>query len=375
MNGSGTLSISTRTETLSEPYRFGADVIKPGEFVVIDVRDTGCGIPIENLTRIFEPFFSTKQNVVGSGTGLGLAMVYGIVRQTEGFIKVESIVGKGTTFSIHLPRFDTAVDDEEEKRGDEQDTVKAKDGSPVLTVQEKITSPVAVSQKLIFGLNVSAIDRSVRENPDAASTRILFVEDEDSVRAFGVRALKKKGFDVVACNSAENALEQLEHDKNFCLLITDMVMPGINGAELAARVREQIPAVKIILASGYSEEIARRELAGSQDFDFLAKPFSLGDLTTSYSCRWLSNTNRFSARRTSWSPPATPKPLPMSKTGPTGRFSPSACMARPAAAKVIWLTCSLTTYPSKPVIRIKFPAFAPRKSERKPCGCLNSIPA
>ena len=247
--------------------------------MVIDVRDTGCGIPIENLTRIFEPFFSTKQNVVGSGTGLGLAMVYGIVRQTEGFIKVESIVGKGTTFSIHLPRFDTAVDDEEEKRGDEQDTVKAKDGSPVLTVQEKITSPVAVSQKLIFGLNVSAIDRSVRENPDAASTRILFVEDEDSVRAFGVRALKKKGFDVVACNSAENALEQLEHDKNFCLLITDMVMPGINGAELAARVREQIPAVKIILASGYSEEIARRELAGSQDFDFLAKPFSLGDLT------------------------------------------------------------------------------------------------
>ena len=279
MNGSGTLSISTRTETLSEPYRFGADVIKPGEFVVIDVRDTGCGIPIENLTRIFEPFFSTKQNVVGSGTGLGLAMVYGIVRQTEGFIKVESIVGKGTTFSIHLPRFDAAVDDEEEKRGDEQDTVKAKDGSPVLTVQEKITSPVAVSQKLIFGLNVSAIDRSVRENPDAASTRILFVEDEDSVRAFGVRALKKKGFDVVACNSAENALEQLEHDKNFGLLITDMVMPGINGAELAARVREQIPAVKIILASGYSEEIARRELAGSQDFDFLAKPFSLGDLT------------------------------------------------------------------------------------------------
>ena len=279
MNKKGALTISTQKETLLEPYRFGAETIESGSFIRMDVTDSGCGIPLENMSRIFEPFFSTKQNVVGSGTGLGLAMVYGIVRQTEGFIKVESIVGKGTTFSIHLPRFDTAVDDEEEKRGDEQDTVKAKDGSPVLTVQEKITSPVAVSQKLIFGLNVSAIDRSVRENPDAASTRILFVEDEDSVRAFGVRALKKKGFDVVACNSAENALEQLEHDKNFCLLITDMVMPGINGAELAARVREQIPAVKIILASGYSEEIARRELAGSQDFDFLAKPFSLGDLT------------------------------------------------------------------------------------------------
>lgn len=279
MNGNGTLVITTRTETLAEPYQFGADVIKPGEFVVIDVKDTGCGIPIENLTRIFEPFFSTKQNVVGSGTGLGLAMVYGIVRQTEGFIKVESIVGKGTTFSIHLPRFDSSVEEEDETNVQIQDVITAKDGSPVLTVQEKITSPVAVNQKLIFGLNVSAIDRGTKNEKDLSSIRILFVEDEDSVRAFGVRALKKKGFDVVACNSAENALEQLEKDKDFGLLITDMVMPGINGAELASRVRGQIPEIKIILASGYSEEIARRELAGSQDFEFMAKPFSLGDLT------------------------------------------------------------------------------------------------
>lgn len=148
--------------------------------------------------------------------------------------------------------------------GDEQDTVKAKDGSPVLTVQEKITSPVAVSQKLIFGLNVSAIDRSVRENPDAASTRILFVEDEDSVRAFGVRALKKKGFDVVACNSAENALEQLEHDKNFGLLITDMVMPGINGAELAAASANRFPPSKLFWPPAIRKKLPPRtcRLAG-----------------------------------------------------------------------------------------------------------------
>ena len=279
MNGHGRLSISTRVEALTEPYQFGADTIKPGEFVVIDVKDTGCGIPPENLTRIFEPFFSTKQNVVGSGTGLGLATVYGIVRQTEGFIKVDSKVGAGTTFSIHLPRFDSLAEEDENKNPVQQDNIKAKDGSPVITVQEQITSPIALNQKLIFGLNISAIDRSIKENPNATSTRILFVEDEDSVRSFGVRALKKKGFDVVACNSAENALEQLAQDKNFGLLITDMVMPGINGAELAGKVREQIANIKIILASGYSEEIARRELAGSQDFDFLAKPFSLGDLT------------------------------------------------------------------------------------------------
>lgn len=279
MNGNGRLSIATHVESLNEPYQFGADTIKPGEFVVIDVKDTGCGIPPENLTRIFEPFFSTKQNVVGSGTGLGLAMVYGIVRQTEGFIKVDSKVGVGTTFSIHLPRFESLAEEDEEKQLPQTENIVAKDGSPIITVQERISSPVAVNQKLIFGLNVSAIDRGVKENPNASSTRILFVEDEDSVRSFGVRALKKKGFEVVACNSAENALEQLAQDKNFGLLITDMVMPGMNGAELAGKVREQIPNIKIILASGYSEEIARRELAGSQDFDFLAKPFSLGDLT------------------------------------------------------------------------------------------------
>ncbi len=281
MNGSGTLNITTRTEELTEPYQFGADIIKPGNFVVIDVKDTGCGIPIENLTRIFEPFFSTKQNVVGSGTGLGLSMVYGIVRQTEGFIKVESVIGKGTTFSIHLPRFDNDAEEEKNKDTSEKSLITTKDGTPVLTVQEKITSPVAMNQKLIFGLNVSAIDRP-HENDSSAKTtniRILFVEDEDSVRTFAVRALKKKGYEVTACNSAENALEQLEQSTDFDLLITDMVMPGINGAELAGIVKEKIPEIRIILASGYSEEIARKELAGSQDFEFMAKPFSLGDLT------------------------------------------------------------------------------------------------
>jgi len=279
MKGNGTLIISTRTEPMNEPYQFGSDIVKPGEFVVIDVKDTGCGIPKENLNRIFEPFFSTKQNVVGSGTGLGLSMVYGIVRQTEGFIKVASEVGIGTTFSIHLPRFETNT--EEEIHIDNKEIITRKDGTAVLTVQEKISAPVNINQKILLGLNVSnAIDRS--HTPTAAtaeSTRILFVEDEDSVRTFGTRALKKKGYDVTGCNSAENALEQLEKNTNYDLLITDMVMPGKTGAELAAIVKEKIPSIKVILASGYSEEIARRELSDSENFEFMAKPFSLGDLT------------------------------------------------------------------------------------------------
>lgn len=279
MKGNGTLVISTHVEPLTEPYQFGSDIVKPGEFVVINVKDTGCGIPKENLIRIFEPFFSTKQNVVGSGTGLGLSMVYGIVRQTEGFIKVDSEVGQGTTFSIHLPRFETNID-ETENNHQAQEIVTTKDGTPVLTVQEKVKSPVAINEKLIFGLNLSTtIDRKETSNKETFDTHILFVEDEDSVRTFAVRALKKKGYDVTGCNSAENALEQLEINDNYDLLITDMVMPGKTGAELAAIVKEKIPGIKVILASGYSEEIARRELSDSEDFEFMAKPFSLGDLT------------------------------------------------------------------------------------------------
>lgn len=282
MNNRGTLSITTKTESLIEPYQFGADTISPGDFVVIEVTDTGCGIPIENLTRIFEPFFSTKQNVVGSGTGLGLAMVYGIVRQTEGFIKVKSIIGKGTTFAIYLPRFEHGEEIENNEKDNTKEIITATNGTPVLTVQEKVTSTTSTANnpKLIFGLNLSTIDHGhTTLNRSNEDVRILFVEDEDSVRAFAVRALKKKGYDVVGCNSAENALEHLKEDTEFDLMITDMVMPGINGAELAGIVKEKIPTIKIILASGYSEEIARRELAGSDKFDFIAKPFSLGDLT------------------------------------------------------------------------------------------------
>ena len=279
MKGNGTLTISTHIEPLTEPYQFGSDVVQPGEFVVIEVTDTGCGIPKENLTRIFEPFFSTKQNVVGSGTGLGLAMVYGIVQQTKGFIKVDSTVGVGTTFSIYLPRIDSDAEETENENA-AQEVVKSKDGTPILTVQEKIQAPISMNEKLIFGLNVSSnIDRKETNGKEAENVRILFVEDEDSVRTFAIRALKKKGYDVIGCNSAENALEQLEQDTNFDLLITDMVMPGKTGAELAAIVKEKIPEIKVILASGYSEEIAKRELSESENFEFMSKPFSLGDLT------------------------------------------------------------------------------------------------
>ena len=145
-------------------------------------------------------------------------------------------------------------------------------------MQEKIAPPLNINQKIIVGLNVSnTIDRT--HTAPAKTARILFVEDEDSVRTFGIRALEKKGYEVVGCSSAENALEFIEKDDKFDLLLTDMVMPGMSGAELTKAIKEKIPHIKVILASGYSEEIVRQELDNFDDFDFITKPYSLGDLT------------------------------------------------------------------------------------------------
>ena len=274
MNGKGTLSIVTRGERINEPYHFGADIINPGDFVVISVTDTGCGIPPENINRIFEPFFSTKKNIVGSGTGLGLAMVYSIVRQMEGFIKVHSELGKGTTFEIYLPAYESDKA-EQVQQEPQKEIIRDKAGNAAL---ETVLPIGGTNQKPILGMNVSAFDSLRSLSIKSGEIKVLFVEDEKAVRTVGVRGLRRKGFDVVECISAENALEHIEKGEKFDMMITDMMMPGLSGAELAKIVHTKYPEMKIILASGYSEEIARKELAGSSDFYFMGKPYSLEDL-------------------------------------------------------------------------------------------------
>ena len=206
-------------------------------------------------------------------------MVYGIIRQTEGFIKVDSVVGKGTTFSIFLPRLDKMPDEQETFAANKAITDRA--GQPILQVQETLSTPANINQKIIMGLNVThTIDRgnfAFAKNGKAA--RILFVEDEKSVRTFAVRALKKKGYEVVDSDSAENALNILQNDKNFDLLITDMVLPGISGAQLTNQVKKIMPDLLVILASGYSEDIAQKEVDNTYQFEFITKPYSLDDLT------------------------------------------------------------------------------------------------
>jgi two-component system cell cycle sensor histidine kinase/response regulator CckA len=236
----GTLTVQTSTEIIDEPTATGTEVIPPGDYIGIKVTDTGIGIPKENLTRIFEPFFSTKQR--GEGTGLGLSTVYGIVKQTGGFIAVNSEEGKGTTFTIYLPRYEAS--------------------------EEEIAETQAV----------------IEETPSRDLTgtgAILLVEDEDAVRTFGARALRSKGYDVLEASNGDNALEVLNNtDKTIDLVISDVVMPGIDGPTLVRMLREKKPELKVIFISGYAEDTYRDELDEENGVHFLPKPFSLKDLAT-----------------------------------------------------------------------------------------------
>lgn len=249
MSGGGCLTISTRQEVLTEPLERGAEVIPPGPYAVVTASDTGIGIPRENLGRIFEPFFSTKTGTVGAGTGLGLSTVYGIIRQTGGFVFVDSRPGEGTTFTIYLPRLDDAPEAASTDTADTDPPARSADPSPV---------------------------------PETADLTgggtILLVEDEDPVRVFAARALRNKGYTVIEARTGEQALDLLAENPAIDLLITDMVMPGIDGATLSRQVRAERPGLQVILISGYSEEAARGEIADSTDFHFLPKPFSLTQL-------------------------------------------------------------------------------------------------
>ncbi len=237
MEGSGTLKIETENFTVRKKKKLISEDLPPGHWVMIKVSDTGCGIPKENMQRIFEPFFTTKG--VGEGTGLGLATVYGIIRQTDGYLDVESKVGKGTTFVIYLPRTDEMADD---AAGDpaEEETIEAKD----LTGTE----------------------------------RILLVEDEDAVRTFSERALTNKGYEVMTADSGESALQLYEtlEDQAIDLLVTDVVMPNMDGPTLAQRIRQSNPKLKIVFMSGYTEDKLKDHMG--ENIFFLPKPFTLKQL-------------------------------------------------------------------------------------------------
>jgi len=250
MPGGGTLTITTGGEVFDQPTQLGAEQVPAGRYIYISVTDTGTGIPPENLGRIFEPFFSTKKEIPGAGTGLGLATVYGIVRQTGGFILVDSAPGKGSNFSIYLPRITREAEEAESAQS------RAK---------------VAAKQP--------ALDHEAAADLAGQGT-ILLVEDEDAVRVFAARALKNKGYKVLEARTGEQALDILRDTAGVNLMITDMMMPGMDGGTLARLIRVERPEIRIMVISGYSEEVARGDIVDTADFHFLPKPFSLGQLAS-----------------------------------------------------------------------------------------------
>lgn len=211
-------------------------VVFKGDYVVIEVRDSGTGIPQDKLNKIFEPFYTTKQ--VGEGTGLGLSTAYGIIKQTGGFIFVESPPGQGAVFTLYLPAYDKS-------------------------------------------------DLPAPPEPEARRTRdltgrglVLLVEDEDAVRSFAARALQLRGYTVIEAASGEEALEILQDESlHVDVLLSDVIMPGLDGPAWVREARKSRPDAKVIFVSGYAEDVFGGADGGIPDAAFLPKPFTLPELT------------------------------------------------------------------------------------------------
>jgi two-component system cell cycle sensor histidine kinase/response regulator CckA len=228
MPSGGHLSIETHTTVLTERYAEGHPgvEIRAGPYVVLSISDSGHGISPDSMHHIFEPFYTTKP--VGKGTGLGLATVYGIIKQSGGYVWVYSELSQGTTFKVYLPVEEGAV--------------------------QSAAAPTPPVQ--------------------ASGERVLIVEDEPAVRYMMSRALKEHGFDVLEASDGSEALRLIEGADGLNLIITDVIIPGIDGTELARRASKVAPDVPILFMSGYTDhDIVRRGLLDPNQ-PFLQKPFT-----------------------------------------------------------------------------------------------------
>ncbi|WFP60777.1 MULTISPECIES: ATP-binding protein [unclassified Mesorhizobium] len=248
MPAGGDLTVRTRNVAGEECKSFGYRELTPADYVLVEVEDTGSGIAPDVLKKIFEPFFTTKE--VGKGTGLGLSMVYGIIKQTGGFIYCDSEVGKGTVFRIFLPRH------------------------------------VAEARKVVEAGEMQAAASAPAKPADTAkdlsgSATVLLVEDEDAVRMGGVRALTSRGYTVHEASSGVEALEVFEAlGGKVDIVVSDVVMPEMDGPTLLGELRKRQPDIKFVFVSGYAEDAFAKNLPADAHFGFLPKPFSLKQLAT-----------------------------------------------------------------------------------------------
>ncbi|MDE2364267.1 MAG: response regulator [Hyphomicrobiales bacterium] len=235
MPDGGKIVLRTANVQPAECAGFQEPLLAPAEYVLLEVGDTGHGIPAELREKIFEPFFTTKE--VGKGTGLGLSMVYGIVKQTGGFVFVDSAVGKGTTFRIFLPRH---------------------------VPEPAEIAPKAEAAKPAADLTGQGV--------------ILLVEDEEAVRAFGARALASRGYTVIEAASGVEALQAVEENGGKVdLIVSDVVMPEMDGPTMFGELRKRGITAKVIFVSGYAEEAFSKNLPEGE-FGFMPKPFTLKQL-------------------------------------------------------------------------------------------------
>jgi CheY-like chemotaxis protein len=229
MPGGGKLSIETSNVFLDEGYSHLHLPVPPGPYVMLAISDTGVGMDVKTASHIFEPFFTTKGQ--GKGTGLGLSTVYGIVKQSGGFIWVYSEPGKGSTFKVYLPRT--------EDRRDAPD----KDGSPVEDLRGEKT--------------------------------VLVVEDEESIRRLAIEILGRYGYGVLSAGDGEEALRIADvHQGEISLLLTDVVMPRMGGRELYERLRPLQPGIKVLYMSGYTDDAIVHQGVLEPGIAFLQKPYS-----------------------------------------------------------------------------------------------------
>ncbi|MGB2887196.1 MAG: ATP-binding protein [Candidatus Acidiferrales bacterium] len=226
MPDGGKLTIRTQNVFLDAEYARAHPPTEPGRYVLLVVADTGCGMDVQTKARIFEPFFTTKE--LGKGTGLGLATVYGVVKQSGGYIWVDSASGEGTRFEIFLPQ-------------------SAESSEPVL--QKELSSSVA------------------------GTGTVLLVEDEEGVRDLAFEFLRTDGYRVLVAKDGSEALEMAEREReSIHVLVTDVVMPKMRGTELAQRLKRVLPGLKIVYMSGYLQHESRTP--SHEDSTFLQKPFS-----------------------------------------------------------------------------------------------------
>jgi two-component system cell cycle sensor histidine kinase/response regulator CckA len=246
MADGGKLTVRTANVTAEESMQLAYKGMPAAEYVRIDIVDTGTGIPAEIIDKIFEPFFSTKE--VGKGTGLGLSTVYGIVKQTGGFVYVDSEPGKGTSFRIFLPRHHP---------------------------EPEVASDAAAA-------NGAAKDHPAEPKARTDLTgqgTILLVEDEEGLRSLNARGLRSRGYSVIEASNGVEALEALEEkDGAVDLVVSDVVMPEMDGPTLLKTMRGKNPDLKIIFVSGYAEDAFEKSLPENQQFAFLPKPFTLSQL-------------------------------------------------------------------------------------------------